>query len=71
MTFIEFLLEGKSLIQPNVLDKKSKKKIPPSPNVYKDKDAGAGDDAELTTVVVKDSDTGKVYGRRTIAQKKS
>ena len=63
------LEELAQLVAPNVLDKKSKKKLPPLPNQYEKKDAGREKKVEVQTVVVKSSGTGKVYGRRSIAQK--
>lgn len=63
------LEEIAQLVAPNVLDKKSKKKLPPHPDQYKEKDAGAKEKVSVQTVVVKDTNTGKVYGRRSIHQK--
>lgn len=68
MTFIEFLLEQpKDLAQHNDLDNKSSKmKLR---NVYKEKDIGGKTKVTAQTTEVKDSKTGKIYGRRSIHQK--
>jgi len=66
MTFIEFLVE-QSLIEPNVFDRKGKKMT--YPNVYRNKSVGGKETVSAQTVEVKDSKTGKIYGRRTIYQK--
>lgn len=68
MTFKEFLME-QSLIEPNEFDRKGKKMK--YPNVYKNKGAGSSQRVSAQTVEIKDSKTGKVYGRRTLYQKDS
>ncbi len=66
MTFIEFLLE-KSLIEPNVVDRKGKKiKLR---NFFKEPAAGAGTGVSHRTAEIRDTNTGKVYGRKTIYMK--
>jgi len=67
MTFLEFLLE-KSLIEPNVADRKGKK-INSRRNVYKEPGAGAGKGVSNQTAEIRDTKTGKVYGRKTIYMK--
>ena len=67
MTFIEFLLE-KSLIEPNDVDRKGKK-INSYRNVYKEPGAGAGKGVSNQTAEIRDTKTGKVYGRKTIYMK--
>lgn len=66
MTFIEFLTE-QSLIEPNEFDRKGKKMK--YPNVYRNKGAGSNQRVSAQTVEIRDSKTGKVYGRRTLYQK--
>ncbi len=68
MTFLEFLTEQpKDLAQHNDLDNQgSEMKLP---NQYKVKDIGGKDKVSAQTVTVKDTKTGKIYGRRTIHQK--
>ena len=66
MTFLEFLTE-KSLIEPNVVDRKGKKlKLR---DVYREPGAGRGKGASNQTVEIRDTKTGKVYGRRTVYMK--
>lgn len=60
-------MKVKELIAPNQSDKKAVEMS--YPNVYKNKDIGGKKGARLEKVVVRDSNTGKVYGRRTVAQK--
>ena len=61
------LTELKSLIAPNQFDKQG---TPMKyPNVYTHKNIGASKKVRPETVVVKDSKTGKIYGRRTLFQK--
>jgi len=69
MTFKEFLAmcEAQDFAQHNILDKKGKEMQ--LGNAYKDKDVGGKDKVSAQTVVVKDTKTGKIYGRRTIHQK--
>lgn len=62
------LLEIAQLIKPNSFDKKgTKMKLP---DVYKEKDAGTDKKVTAQTVIVKNTNTGQVIGRRTIYQKK-
>ena len=66
MTFIEFLTE-KSLIEPNVVDRKGRKiKLR---NFLKEPGAGAGKGISNQTAEIRDTNTGKVYGRKTIYMK--
>lgn len=62
------LFEGaKDFAQHNPLDKKGKKlKLG---NVYKEKDVGGKEKVSAQTVVIKDTKTGKIYGRRTLHMK--
>lgn len=60
-------MKVKQLIAPNQSDKKAKEMGLPS--FYINKDAGAKTAVRREKVVVRDSKTGKVYGRRTILQK--
>ena len=39
------------------------------PNMYKKKDAGKKKNVRKEKITVRDTKTGKIYGRRTIAQK--
>lgn len=55
------------LIAPNQSDKKAKEMG--LPNFYTDKDQGKKTAVRREKVVVRDSKTGKVYGRRTVLQK--
>ena len=68
MRFIEFLIEQpKDLAQHNDLDNKSSKyKLR---DMYKDKDIGRKTKVTAQSVEVKDSKTGKIYGRRSFHQK--
>ena len=67
MTFLEFLLE-KSLIEPNEVDRKGRK-VNLRRNVYKEPGAGAGKGISNQTAEIRDTTTGKVYGRKTIYMK--
>lgn len=58
--------QKKQLIKPNSFDKKGKPMK--YPNVYTNKGAGGNIKVSPQTVVFKDSNTGKIYGRRTIYQ---
>lgn len=55
------------LIAPNQSDKKAKEMG--LPNFYTDKGQGKKTGVRREKVVVRDSKTGKVYGRRTVWQK--
>lgn len=57
----------KELIKPNEFDQRAQEMD--YPNVYRNKDAGAKNKVRPQKVVVRDSKTGKVYGRRTLYQK--
>lgn len=60
-------MKVKELIAPNQSDKKAVEMT--YPNVYKNKKIGGKKGARREKVVVRDSNTGKVYGRRTVVQK--
>lgn len=60
-------MKVKQLIAPNQSDKKATEMGLPS--FYDNPDAGAKKKVRREKVVVKDSKTGKIYGRRTITQK--
>lgn len=57
----------KQLIAPNVADKKAKEMT--MPNVYKKKGIGKKKKVQREKITIKDTNTGKVYTRRTIWQK--
>lgn len=63
------LLSEKDLIAPNELDKKSKEMK--YPNVYDKKNRGIGAKTKISTqtIIARNTKTGQVYGRRSIAQK--
>ena len=60
-------MKVQQLIAPNQSDKKATEMGLPS--FYTNKDAGAKKKVRREKVVVRDSKTGKVYGRRTVLQK--
>lgn len=62
------LFEIKQLIQPNISDNQASEMT--TPNVYdvKNRGIGAKTTAKREKVTVKDSKTGKIYGRRTVVQ---
>jgi len=69
MKISELMEQPKDLAQTNDLDAKGKEmKLP---NQYEVKDIGGKDKISAQTTVVKDTKTGKVYGRRTIHQKEA
>ena len=57
----------KELIEPTEFDQRAKEMS--YPNVYQNKDVGGKTKISPQKVVVRDSKTGKVYGRRTVYQK--
>lgn len=60
-------MKVEQLIRPNQSDKKAKEMK--YPNFYTDKGQGKKTGVRREKVVVRDSKTGKVYGRRTVWQK--
>ena len=67
MKLNDILNEAKQIIVPNDFDKKGKKMT--YPNMFRYKDVGSKSGIRPETVTVRDTKTGKVYGRRTIFQK--
>lgn len=67
MKLNEILISEAQIIVPNDFDKKGTKMT--YLNMYKYKDVGRKTALRPETVTVKDSKTGKVYGRRTLIQK--
>lgn len=62
-------VEEANLIAPNQSDKKAA--VMGLPNQYVNKDWGTRDHPRREKVIVKDTKTGQVYGRRTIIQKRT
>jgi len=60
----------KELISPSEFDRRARKNVT-LPGIYdkKNLNIGAKTDVEAQTVVVKDTKTGVIYGRRTLFQK--
>lgn len=57
------------LIKPNENDKKGKEMS--YPNMYKNNNYGKETKVRPETVTIRDTKTGKVYGRKTIVQKET
>lgn len=60
-------MKVKEIIKPNELDREGKPMR--FPNMYKEKGFGKSTNVRPETVTIKDTKTGKVWGRRTIMQK--
>lgn len=67
MKLNEILISEKQIIAPNDFDKKGTRMT--YLNMFRYKDVGRKTAMRPETVTIKDSKTGKVYGRRTLIQK--
>lgn len=67
MKLNEILISEKQIIAPNDFDKKGTRMT--YLNMFRHKNVGSKTAMRPETVTVKDSKTGKVYGRRTLIQK--